>query len=117
MEDTWDDVINCDSLNNSKISLDDKTKYDLYDHCIKYSKDFNTNLHKKNKKKNDDLNENINTYNQSKIKLDNLKENKVTLDEELINNKNITQFLVIENRIIFAVIILLIFLIYKYILK
>lgn len=117
MEDTWDDVINCDSLNNSKISLDDKTKYDLYDHCMKYSKDFNYELDKTNKGKQKELNEVINIYKTDKKTLHDLKENKETLDEELINNKNITQFLVIENRIIFAVIILLIFLIYKYILK
>ena len=117
MNDKWENVINCDTLTNSKISLDDKTKYDLYNHCMTNSKKFNTKLHHKNKKNESELNKNIGNYEDNKKTLHDLKEIKQTFDEELTNNKNITQFLVIENRIIFAVIILLIFLIYRYILK
>jgi hypothetical protein len=111
-----DNVLNCDSLLSDKI-IDDKTKFDLYEYCTKEGQIYNEKLNNINKKNFNNLDNEIKNYEESKKTLDNLKENTQTLQEELKNNKNIINFLVIENRIIFAVILLLIFLIYKYILK
>tara|TARA_R110002072_G_scaffold128691_2_gene266715 strand:- start:751 stop:1089 length:339 start_codon:yes stop_codon:yes gene_type:complete len=111
-----DNVLNCDSLLSDKI-IDDNTKFDLYEYCTREGKKFNHKLYNINNKNSQNLERKIHKYEKSKTTLDKLKENTQTLQEELKNNKNIINFLVIENRIIFFVILLLIFLIYKYILK
>lgn len=99
-------------INNSN-SLEDKTKFDLFEKCMNKDYDISEYLEKKDFEQHK---KNIN-YEMKKLILKEYNEKKDTFDEELINNKNTINFTIIENRIIFATLLLLIFLIYKYILK
>lgn len=110
---------NCNSLlgNGSDFVDGQKNKYSLYNDCISQLENQHTQINKLNNNKIDE-NDNIEkNYKKNKRILNRYKNKKLTYDEELINNKRTINFLVIENRITLGVIILLIFLIYKYILK
>lgn len=110
---------NCSSLlgNNSDTVDEQESKYILFNKCISQFENQDTEINKLNNHKiyeNDSIEKN---YKKNKRILNRYKNKKLTYDEELINNKKTINFLVIENRITLGVIILLIFLIYKYILK
>lgn len=109
---------NCNLLGDTTDSVEDQEgKYKLYNNCINGIISQQNEFEKNNKNK---INENEDIeqkHNNNKIALKKYKNKKLTYDEELINNTKTINFLVIENRIILGVIILLIFLIYKYILK
>lgn len=99
-------------INNSAL-LEDKTKFDLFERCMNKDYDISEYLEKKDSEQ---QNKNrIYKINKRILKKYNNKKN--TFREELINNKNVINFTIIENRIIVTTILLLIFLIYKYILK
>ena len=103
--------------NNSDTVEDRDSKYKLYNNCISEVINQEKEFENYNDKK---INENViieKNYEANKKILKEYKNKKLTYDEELINNKKTINFLVIENRITLGVIILLIFLIYKYILK
>lgn len=99
---------------NSELTIDEKSKYDLHYKCLN-DINFDISKHMEEKIKQHNTNKNIYNKNKHKLKIYNKKKN--TFNEELNNNRNIINFLVVENRIILGVIILLIFLIYKYILR
>jgi hypothetical protein len=110
---------NCSSLlgNNSDTVDEQENKYILYNDCISQLEKTQLKLQKINK---DKIHRNMKgekKYQKKKKILNTYKNKKLTYDEELINNKKTINFLVIENRITLGGIILLIFLIYKYILK
>ena len=105
---------NCKSylINNSDL-LEDKTKFDLFKKCM--NKDYDISEYLEKTRKEQQKKNRIYKINKNIVKKYNNK--KKTFDEELINNKNVINFTIIENRIIVAATLLLIFLIYKYILK
>tara|TARA_Y100001980_G_C14427150_1_gene216581 strand:- start:460 stop:804 length:345 start_codon:yes stop_codon:yes gene_type:complete len=94
--------------------LGDKSKYDLHRNCMN---DMNFDISKHMEEQNKKFRIKEKKYRENKHKLKRYNKKKNTFIEELNNNANIINFLVVENRIILGVIILLIFLIYKYILK
>ena len=106
----------CELLIND-VKIYDKNKYDIYENCLKhYNKVIDDRDLNMNEKYNDQTS--LNTkYGFLKDKVSALKKKDLTYNEEFKNNKRLIKFYVLENRIIFIVILLLIFLIYKYILK
>lgn len=106
-------INDCYFLNmNNDILVSDTIKSEIYNNCIEKTK-YDISL----KKKLDNYKIKKDKYEDKKKILSNLRNNKISIDEELNNNSSIINFLVVETRIILGVLILLIFLIYKYILK
>jgi hypothetical protein len=106
-------INNCYLLNkNDDTLVSDSLKTELYNDCTEKTK-YDISL----KKKLDDYKLKKHKYKDKKKRLNKLRNNKISIDEELNNNSSIVNFLVVETRIILGVLILLIFLIYKYILK
>lgn len=105
-------------LGNTSNTIQGKEdKYNLYSNCISELNHRESQFEKYNKKKISEIDDAENVLFRKKGTLKKLKNKKLTFDEELISNKTTINFLVTENRITLGVILLLIFLIYKYILK
>ena len=111
------DTDNCELLIRDDIKIYDKNKYDIYENCLLHNKTI-INSRKDNMNVKYDKQHVLNSQRTNlKNKMLSLEEKELTYNEEFKNNKRLIKFIVLENRIIFIVILLLIFLIYKYILK
>ena len=110
---------NCNSFlgNVSNNISEKKDKYELYNNCISNLIEQENEFEDYNSKRLSENEDILDVLSVNRETIKTYKNKKLTLDEELINNNKTINFLVVENRITLGVILLLFFLIYKYILK
>lgn len=108
---------NCELLLKDDIKIYDKNKYDIYEKCLLHNNGVISSRKNAMKDKFNKQHLLNSKYTKLKKNLLSLEEKELTYSEEFNSNKQLIKFIVLENRIIFIVILLLIFLIYKYILK
>ena len=113
---SWIETDGCELLDNTNIHLDEDTKFHLFDKCqMDPSSNTNRNKYLVNSQKK--YKTNINTYKTEKVEMKKLEESRVTINEELNSNKGRIAFQTVENNMIAISILLLIFFIYRYILR
>ena len=113
---SWTEKDGCELLYNKNIHLDEDTKFNLFKKCkMDPSSNIERDAYLHNSS--ETYNTNFKMFNTEKVELKKLEKARVTVNEGLNTNKGRIAFQAVENNVIAISILLLIFFIYKYILR